>query len=276
MYSHLTQSEIQIIKKKLDVKLKDAGIIIALEEQLKSSVRSNKGSVNKDIPIDMEVQAPATQPQSVTQRDPSTPASLTEQELKEYSHAIRIFGERTIACILSPYFNLRESGMREAIEAINNNQNSDSEEVLRAVFQLILFISTDIREKSNTLYVELFQSTIDYAERNQISIAFLVPLIAQSFPTLLNKTAELNPRIRQKSMELIQFLAEKYHSGPVSVLPLFIRPIGSKVSSIPAKHAKTRLELTNQMMNDYGFPENEGHSSHSWNATVYSIDVECD
>jgi hypothetical protein len=264
----LIQDEIQIIKKKLDAKLKDAGIVVMMEEQSSSSVRSSKGPVFEKSTAESEVLAPATQPQSARQRDPSTPASLTEQELKEYAHAVRIFGERTIACILSPYFNLRESGMREAIETINQGQHhNNSEDVLRAAFQLILFISTDIREKSNTLYVELFQASLEFAESNQVPGTFVVPLISQSFPTLLNKTAELNPRIRQKSMELIQFVAARYHSGSASVLPLFIRAMGSKVSGIPAKHAKARLELTNQMMNEYGFPENDGHVSH-WNATV--------
>jgi hypothetical protein len=93
----------------------------------------------------------------------------------------------------------------------------------------------------------------------------MIPLISQGFAVILNKAGDLNARIKQRSTDLILFLSQKYHSEPASILPLIIKPIGGKIQGIPAKHAKARLEIANQMLNDYGLSE---HDSGSWNSTV--------
>jgi centrosomal protein CEP104 len=73
----------------------------------------------------------------------------------------------------------------------------------------------------------------------------------------------MNPRIRQRAIDLILFLSQAYHTQSDSILPLVIKPIETKITSVPAKLAKARLELTNQLLNDYGLEQHEGHSSWS-------------
>jgi hypothetical protein len=112
---------------------------------------------------DKNVDKTSSRPVSSSGRDASTPPSLSEEEAKEYASAVTIFSERTVACVLSPYFNLREAGLKQVTDfLLKSSENGNVEETLKAAFQIVSFVSHDIREKSNVLFVSLFEAAIGW------------------------------------------------------------------------------------------------------------------
>lgn len=98
-------------------------------------------------------------PLTAESRNAGTPEKLEEKEAEEYFIPVQIFGEKTIACVISPYFAYRQNGLTNVIGSIPSNQ-ADPESLLKATFQIILFISNDNREKSHGLYCDLLKVII--------------------------------------------------------------------------------------------------------------------
>jgi hypothetical protein len=149
--AQLFQSKIVEIKANLESKLKEAGIEAFQQENI--SLKSSAMSFN-------DIQTNESRPLSSMGRDPSTPQFLNEQEKKEYSLPILFFGERTVASVLSSYFNLRETGLNEVIQYVSNSNHSNHSDFIKATFQLLWIVANDIREKSNSLFCNVFQAII--------------------------------------------------------------------------------------------------------------------
>ncbi|KAJ3277103.1 hypothetical protein HDV01_000155 [Terramyces sp. JEL0728] len=184
-------------------------------------------------------------PQSA--RDPSTPTELSDEDMQKYALPVDAFGTRIVGCVLSPYFNLREKGINEIKNELQNDNIKSPELLCKATFQILNFVGTDIREKANALFCELYRTLLGAAD---------------GFPTILNKIGDLNPRIKERSLELVVTICDFYHAVPNTVLPFLVKPFNAtKIQSIPWKHIKARLDLTAQMIREYGMAESGSNAS---------------
>lgn len=199
-------------------------------------------------------------------RDSDVPKPLSREEEKEFASCIAVFGNHCISCILSPLFNHREEGMRIADALLKDSNNErDQDEVVKATFQILALVGADSRERSHALMINLFYSLIDYCQTYQYPASTFVDLLASPFPLLLNKVADMNPRIKQRSLDLIMRLCELYHSTRASVLPLVtVQFVTSKMQSIPWKHIKSRLDITVDIIKLYGLSDGKNASPVDW------------
>lgn len=160
------------------------GIIIP--EERKSSIQVLEASSNSS----------SRNTKSAENRYSGNPEPLDEKSENEYALPISIFGLNVITSVLSPYFGNRETGLKALIEQLPCKLDQP-ELVVKAAFQMINYVSSDIREKSNTLYCELYRITLEFAVAKSISGTMILPLIATTFPSLLNKAGDSNPRIKE-------------------------------------------------------------------------------
>jgi hypothetical protein len=75
----------------------------------------------------------------------------------------------------------------------------------------------------------------------------------------------MNPRIKQRSVGLLNFIGAFYHEDPHNILPLILKPIsGARAQSAAApKYIKSRLEFAHDMLVEYGVGSNK------WAIEVY-------
>ena len=93
-------------------------------------------------------------------------------------------------------------------------------------------------------------------------------MLSTPFPLLLNKVADMNPRIKQRSVDLVLRLGELYRSPEASVLPLVTAPFATtKMQSIPWKHIKARLDIAVDLVKLHGLCDGKQASENDWSST---------
>ncbi|KAJ3325957.1 hypothetical protein HDV06_002342 [Boothiomyces sp. JEL0866] len=271
------QFEIQNKKNFVVSKLQEHGYRIDLQESRlhktkRTSLNKISPQLNRDSSMIRETSAgsnlsesfalkdSAERPQSA--KDPNTPNELSDEDMQKYALAISVFGQKTVGCILSPYFNLREKGISDIKNELQTDLGSNPETICKATFQILNFFGTDIREKANSLFCELYKTLLEFCKENQVKAQVVIPPISEGFANLLNKIGDLNPRIKERSLELVVTICDFYHTAPNTVLPLIVKQFNAtKIQSIPWKHIKTRLDLTAQMIKEYGMSETGPNNS---------------
>jgi hypothetical protein len=78
----------------------------------------------------------------------------------------------------------------------------------------------------------------------------------------------MNPRIKQRSVDLVLRLCELYRSPDASVLPWVTAPfVTTKIQSIPWKHIKARLDISVDLIKLYGLSDGKHASDNGWTST---------
>lgn len=207
----------------------------------------------KDIKMDSEVEPKeviqkfgevrTTEAPRADEKTREESAVLSGLERQEYTLSIHVFGEQTIANILSPYFNLREEGLLKVDSFLQEKEGA--EEVVRGAFQVISIIANDSREKAHGLMCALYTSVIAYCPDYSI----MVETLGEGMPLLLNKAADMNPRVKKRSHDMIQLLCLKY---PL-LLSYITVPYTTK--TVLWKYVKVRLEVCLEMVMQYGLSQ---------------------
>jgi centrosomal protein CEP104 len=286
------QSQIENIKTDISLKLKEAGYelhpegLVLLEDSLNMSSKAfnPQSSVYHDsfsnlsvadIPIQSKISVSNAQKASrpASARHSTDPDNLDEQQVEEYALAIKIFGIKTLTGILSSFFNHREQGLNAAIQYLESLKGAsldfDRDEIVGATFQILSFIITDSREKSHALMCNLYLALFKFCKVNDCRLDTLLSYLTDSVYFLLNKTADLNPRIRQKSIDLVMSIVEKFHSRDLNILPVIIKPYSTNtLHSVPWKHVKARLDLATELLDIYGVSDSKSDYAHqiSWSS----------
>ena len=79
----------------------------------------------------------------------------------------------------------------------------------------------------------------------------------------------MNPRIKQRTNDLIVRLCQQYHSADGSVLPLITAPFfTTKISSIPWKQIKARLDIAVDMIQTNGLNDGKPSYPNGWYSKV--------
>ena len=85
----------------------------------------------------------------------------------------------------------------------------------------------------------------------------------------MNKVADMNPRIKQRTTDLIIRLCELYHLEDGSALPLVTAPfVTAKIQSIPWKHIKARLDIAIDLIKIHGLQDEKSSHPNGWYSKV--------
>ena len=158
---------------------------------------------------------------------------------------------------MSSNFQHREEGLvatAQFLETVrDSNLDYNWDEISGASFQILGFVNSDSREKSHGLMCNLYISLFALCGLKGYPVATLLPYLNDLLPYILNKTADINPRIRQRSIDLVMAIVEIFHTPDLNILPVLIKPYAStSLHSIPWKHVKARLDLTSNLLELYG------------------------
>lgn len=189
---------------------------------------------------------------------------MTRQEADEFALSIRVFGEHGVSCILSPYFNLREEGMIIANKVLKDGKGRDSDELISATFEILSLVGSDSREKSHALMCKLYSSLVDYCLSYNYPYTSISPLLVENMPFLLNKTSDMNARVKQRSLELVLLLCKTYPNSLVIITKPFVT---NKMQNIPWKHIKARLDIATELIGLYGLSDGKLKMQSAWSSS---------
>ncbi|CEP16010.1 hypothetical protein [Parasitella parasitica] len=149
--------------------------------------------------------------QYIPQPDPeSIPEPIMEEERIPYTLPIEIFGEDTVACVLSIKAICRKRGLTQieqhvAQQAEQNVDRQANQDLVHATLLMMQEAVMDSREAIVCLAMEVWHQThqkiveladMDYMER--------------AFGGLLKRTSDSNANIRQTATELVLVLVQEY------------------------------------------------------------------
>jgi len=192
------------------------------------------------------------------QVDENEAEALSDRDRVEFEQAICVFGERLVTKLLSKKFNLRESALAEVTKRIDisdagkNVPSADKITLAKAVFQVMQFGLTDRRENVSMQALTLCEALMEFSIHHQLPPSATFKTIELAFPTLLSKTADMNPRIKQTSTDLIVNLSKTYQSPPHNVLPSILTSV--QMSQTP-KEIKAKIELIERLVQELGVSE---------------------
>ncbi|KAI8385053.1 uncharacterized protein BYT42DRAFT_564515 [Radiomyces spectabilis] len=195
-------------------------------------------------------------------RDPdSIPEPLMDEERQNCRTAIDVFGEDTVACILSVRVKCRQLGLTriatdvaEATHLAQEGQleqfvslvdivedsdsdmiDSDDEDALsatddikragkfvRAALILIQETVMDSREHILSTALSIWQDLNDFSILVSIPPGMIFAWIERAFSCLLMRTNDSNVRVREQASEFVILLGQQYCYAPYSLLDMFI------------------------------------------------------
>ncbi|KAJ2999715.1 hypothetical protein HDV02_001958 [Globomyces sp. JEL0801] len=257
--------------------LKTNGFYIKSKEIVESQPSVLKNIVNHDnipvgtnkIPVVSRSATPNdSRPNTAGSRDPTTPNELDALEMQRLALPIKIFGQRPISCLVSPYFGLRQQGINRVNEILIDSGEHSDDDICKATFQVIQLMVTDARERSNAMTCDLYKNLLDFCKSKHVKDSIVVASISETISSFLNKTEDMNPRTREKSMDIVLYMGELYHTTPGTILPFICKPFTNKIQSVPWKHIKARLEIIAQFLTLYGIVDGKNPTQSGWSSTL--------
>lgn len=212
--------------------------------------------------------------------EPDEPEELTADQRREFELPIHVFGERVIACLLSKKFRLREYALTQVTRRVEgrdqgeeaDDEDSDAERdgevddgrwrrrmhpkdvdkvsLSKATFPVIQEGLNDSRERVSIQALALWESLTTFCVDNLVPTPNIYRNLEQTLHFLLNKTADMNPRIKQPAIDLIVNLSNAYRSPPCAVLPLVVHKHTKAIQN--HKQAKARVELVKRLVEEFG------------------------
>lgn len=173
---------------------------------------------------------PPTAHTTTTMMDPeSIPEPIMDEERIPYTLPIEIFGEDTVACVLSIKAVCRKRGLTQIEQHMI--QQAATQDVVHATLMMMQEAVMDSRESIVCQAMDVWHQTHHMGELADISY------MERAFGGLLKRTSDSNVNIRQTATELVLVLVQDYPS----LLQLYV----CKPERIIHNHkeAKARVQL---------------------------------
>lgn len=203
------------------------------------------------VMLDSIKQSPDIDPESI-------PEPIMEEEREPFQLAIQVFGEDTVACILSIKSKCRGRGLgqleQRIDEAIHHGNNYKPEDYINASLMLIQEAIMDSREPIVTLAISIWHQLIDFCEQIEVETELIIEWVERTFCGLLKRTSDSQERIRRDATCLILLLVQVYSTPPYTLVPLYIGKPERLIHHY--KEAKSRIELVEITVRKLGRKEN--------------------
>ncbi|EIE82043.1 hypothetical protein RO3G_06748 [Rhizopus delemar RA 99-880] len=190
------------------------------------------------VMLDSIKQSPDIDPESI-------PEPIMEEEREPFQLAIQVFGEDTVACILSIKSKCRGRGLgqleQRIDEAIHHGNDYNPEDYINASLMLIQEAVMDSREPIVALAISIWHQLIDFCEQVEVEIELIIEWVERTFCGLLKRTSDSQERIRRDATSLILLLVQVYSTPPYTLVPLYIGKPDRLIHHY--KEAKSRIEL---------------------------------
>ncbi|GAN05984.1 centrosomal protein of 104 kDa-like [Mucor ambiguus] len=148
---------------------------------------------------------PTTHTTSTAMMDPeSIPEPIMDEERIPYTLPIEIFGEDTVACVLSIKAVCRKRGLTQIEQYMI--QQAASQDVVHATLLMMQEAVMDSREAIVCQAMDVWHQTHHMGELADISC------MERAFGGLLKRTSDSNVNIRQTATELVLVLVQDYPS----------------------------------------------------------------
>eukprot|EP00002_Diphylleia_rotans_P002023 TRINITY_DN11235_c0_g1_i3.p1 TRINITY_DN11235_c0_g1~~TRINITY_DN11235_c0_g1_i3.p1 ORF type:complete len:1076 (+),score=204.72 TRINITY_DN11235_c0_g1_i3:46-3273(+) len=200
-----------------------------------------------------------TSPRLIGSKEPITakgdqlpdPEPLSDAVAKESKFIINIFGERTVRCLYSRIWNLREKGIEEVKEGLVT-YDSDTGSVFKACCKVLPKLLSDTTQMISLRAMELFCSLIGFASK--LPSSDVVSGLESVIPLVVNKTADSNPKNRERALDSVVFAAKAKNITGVVVAPLVLSvPVNAN-----AKVLTGRLIVIERLVHDLKLAKNSG------------------
>lgn len=202
------------------------------------SVLEEEEDDDEFVMLDSIKQSPDIDPESI-------PEPIMEEEREPFQLAIQIFGEDTVACILSIKSKCRGRGLgqleQRIDEAIHHGNDYNPEDYINASLMLIQEAVMDSREPIVALAISIWHQLIDFCEQVEVEIELIIEWVERTFCGLLKRTSDSQERIRRDATSLILLLVQVYSTPPYTLVPLYIGKPDRLIHHY--KEAKSRVEL---------------------------------
>ncbi|KAG0938142.1 hypothetical protein G6F30_007907 [Rhizopus arrhizus] len=197
------------------------------------SVLEEEDDDDEFVMLDSIKQSPDIDPESI-------PEPIMEEEREPFQLAIQVFGEDTVACILSIKSKCRGRGLgqleQRIDEAIHHGNNYKPEDYINASLMLIQEAIMDSREPIVTLAISIWHQLIDFCEQIEVETELIIEWVERTFCGLLKRTMQV------------------YSTPPYTLVPLYIGKPERLIHHY--KEAKSRIELVEITVRKLGRKEN--------------------
>ena len=156
----------------------------------KSTAKSNVPNFETDM-----VKSPRSSNASDTS---SEPVDIATDVAEEYADAVKMYGGREVYNITSNDFNLREKELIAVLDRLKKYPSiGNTQQLLAATISILRIIETDSREKCYNMYCSIFQETLSFITKNELSHDKIIDYCGACFPGLLNRLSDMNTHIRK-------------------------------------------------------------------------------
>ncbi|KAI9247545.1 hypothetical protein BY458DRAFT_527171 [Sporodiniella umbellata] len=207
----------------------------------------------------------------------SIPEPILDEEREPFRLAIHVFGEDTVACLLSIKSKCRGRGLgqmetkmdevyqlarNDALGDLCNLFEQDSFETQQAVedfviasLMLIQETVMDSREAIVTLVISIWHQLLDFCEEVVVDTELTIDWVERAFGGLLKRTSDSHQRIRQDATALILVLVQAYSEPPNTLVSLYV----GKPERLMHNHkeAKFRIQLVETTVRKLGVKGNK-------------------
>ncbi|XP_043197628.1 centrosomal protein of 104 kDa-like [Amphibalanus amphitrite] len=177
---------------------------------------------------------------------------LTDQDRKQASLPIEVFGEPLVGNFYAKSFAQKEEGLRLLQSTLRAGEGGvKPDKVTRAA---TLLLQRSLRDKVYTVF-QLTAETLDYltgpyASKHKTSRRELSTAMETLLPELIQKTGDNATRVQSLAVETLVRLAEVAHARQIPVVAAAMTaPLNGAVS---ARIAQARLEVVEQMVTKHG------------------------
>ncbi|CAO3698999.1 unnamed protein product [Rhizopus stolonifer] len=192
----------------------------------------------------------------------SIPEPILDEEREPFMLPIHVFGEDTVACLLSIKSKCRGRGlgqMEAKMDEICQLAQSDTlgdlpllfeedfesdqavEDFVNASLMLIQETVMDSREAIVTLVISIWHQLVDFCQEAVVEIELTMDWVERAFCGLLKRTSDNHQRIRQDATSLILVLVQVYSVPPYTLIPLYVGKPDRLLHN--HKEAKFRIQL---------------------------------
>ncbi|KAI8914250.1 hypothetical protein EDD86DRAFT_198858 [Gorgonomyces haynaldii] len=212
------------------------------------------------IPDDTQSSRQYLSPMPDEDQEPLPLDPLTEEQEETYALALSVFGEETLAQLLSLHWSHKSVGIQQVMSLLKAKVDN---ETMRATFQVIGFLMDDGREPAAKMTLELLSKLLQSCKSDSQVIPQLKPLIGP----LWLKCADMKPRVAQLAARVVEKMSQQFHQEGATVLPLLIKNDPAKpLEGLPWKHIKTRLEIVQSLVKTFGFSDAKNPKACGWSS----------
>ncbi|RCH78545.1 hypothetical protein CU098_002809, partial [Rhizopus stolonifer] len=252
------------IKQTAETLLKQADLCITSDGQLiplETTKAQKRLSGAPKIPEEDDDE-PEMSPRKPTGNPESIPEPILDEEREPFMLPIHVFGEDTVACLLSIKSKCRGRGlgqMEAKMDEVCQLAQSDTlgdlpllfeedfesdqaiEDFVNASLMLIQETVMDSREAIVTLVISIWHQLVDFCQEAVVETELTMDWVERAFCGLLKRTSDSHQRIRQDATSLILVLVQVYSVPPYTLIPLYVGKPERLLHN--HKEAKFRIQL---------------------------------